>query len=151
MGNAKRRALIKAQATKKKESGNASLSATVAINPSIKRKSAPKGDRQAKKSKVSLEPVVGLMAEGNTVTPMKHGAGKGFMKAPSNIPETPPLLLREDSKHALEQISSIISAEDYDNLGNHSTEAMGESGLFAIAQVTQPVTFVSTILILMNV
>ena len=67
---------------------------------------------------------------------MKHGAGKGFIKALSNIPEKLPVLLREDSKHALEQISSIIFAEDYENLGNHSMEVMGESGLFAITQVT---------------
>ena len=75
------------------------------------------------------------MAKGKTITPVKHRAGKGLMKAPSTIPEKPPVLLREDSKHALEQISSIISAEDYEDLGNHSTEAMGESGLFAVAQV----------------
>ena len=49
------------------------------------------------------------------------------MKAPSNILEKPPILLREDSKHALEQISYIISAEDYEDLGNHSMEAMEES------------------------
>ena len=110
-------------------------SAVVAINPSIKRKFATKSDRQAKKPKVSLEPVVGLMAEGKTVTIVKHRAGKGFMKAPSSIPEKPPVLLYEDSKHALEQISSIISTEDYEDLGNHSTETMGESGLFAVAQV----------------
>ena len=73
------------------------------------------------------------------------------MKAPSNIPEKPPVLLLEDSKHALEQISSIIYAEDYEDLGNHSTEAMGESGLFAISQVIRLVTFLSVILILMNI
>ena len=84
-------------------------------------------------------------------TLVKHGAGKGFMKAPSNIPEKPPVLLHEDSKHALEQISCIISAEDYEDLGNHSTEAMGESGLFAVAQVIRPVTFPSISLILMNI
>ena len=135
MDDTKRRALIKAQAAKKKESGDVAPSATVAINSSIKRKSAPKRDRQANKPKVSLEPVVGLMAEGKTATPVKHGAGKGFMKAPSNISEKLPVLLCEDSKHALEQISSIISMEDYEDLGNHSTEAMGKSGLFAVAQV----------------
>ena len=151
MDDAKRRALIKEQAAKKKESGDAAPSATVAINPSIKRKYAPKRDSQAKKSRVSLEPVMGLMAEGKTVTPVKHDAGKGFMKAPSNVPEKPPVLLREDSKHTLEQISSIISAEDYEDLGNHYMKAMGESSLFAIAQVNRPVTFVSVILILMNV
>ena len=57
------------------------------------------------------------------------------MKAPSTILEKPPVLLREDFKNALEQISSIISAEDYEDLANHSTEAMGEFGLFAVAQV----------------
>ena len=133
MDDTKRRALIKSQAVKKKESGDVVLTATVASNPSIKRKPTPKGDHQAKKPNVSLEPVVGLMAEGKTITLVKHGAGKGFMKALSTIPEKPPVLLREDSKHALEQISSIISAEDYEDLGNHSTEAMREFGLFAVA------------------
>ena len=109
----------------------------------IKRKLVPKGDRQAKKPKVFLEPVVRLMAEGKTVTSVKHGAGKGFMKAPSTVPEKLPILLREDSKHALEQISSIISAKDYEDLGNHSTEAIRESGLFAVAQVIRPVIFPS--------
>ena len=111
--------------------------AMVASNPSIKRKPPPKGDRSAKKPKVPLEPVVGLMAEGTKmVTPVKNGAGKGLMKAPSTNQEKPPVLLREDSKYALEQISSIISTEDYKDLGNHSTEAMGELGLFVVAQVT---------------
>ena len=134
MDDAKRKALIRSQAAKK-ESGDMAPTATVASNPSIKRKPPPEGDRQAKKPKVSSEPIVGLMAKGKTVTPVKHGVGKGLMKAPSTIPEKPPVLLREDSKHALKQISYIISAEDYDDLGNHSTEAMGESGLFAVAQV----------------
>ena len=75
------------------------------------------------------------MAEGKTDTPVKHVSGKGFMKAPSTIPEKLSVLLREDSKHALEKISSIIFVEDYENLGKHSTEAMGESSLFAVAQV----------------
>ena len=51
------------------------------------------------------------------------------------VAQVTPVLLREDSKHALEQISSIISVEDYEDLENHSTEAMGESGLFVVAQV----------------
>ena len=29
----------------------------------------------------------------------------------------------------------IIGNEDYEDLGNHSTEAMGETGLFSITQV----------------
>ena len=113
-------------------------------NPSVKRKTQPKGDRQAKKAKVSLEPVMGLMAEPlKTATPIKHGVGKGLMKGPSKDQEKPPVLLREDSKHALEQISSIMSVKDYEDLGNHSTEAMGETGLFAITQVRQPIYFIN--------
>ena len=42
------------------------------------------------------------MAEGKMVTLTKHGVGKGLMKVSSNIPEKPPILLHEDSKHALE-------------------------------------------------
>ena len=134
--------MIRSQAAKKKETGDVAPTGTGPSIPSIKRKLLPKGDRPAKKVKVSLEPVVGLMAEATkTATPMKHRVGKSLMKGPLTNQEKPPILLREDSKHALEQISSIISSEDYEDLGNHSTEAMGETGLFAIAQVTQFVTF----------
>ena len=133
MDNAKRRALIKSQAVKQKESGEVVPKGTA---PSTKRKPSSKSDRPHKQQKVSLEPVVGLMAEGvKTVTPVKYGSGKGLMKAPSTSQEKPPPLLRDDSKFALEKLSSIISSEDYEDLGNHSTEAMGETGLFAIAQV----------------
>ena len=135
MDDAKRRALIRSQAAKKKEFGDVAQTATVASNPSIKRKPLPKGDRPAKKPKVSLEPIVELITEGKTVTSVKHRAGKGLMKAPSTTQEKSSVLLCKDSKPALEQISSIISSEDYEDLGNHSMEAMGESGLFAIAQV----------------
>ena len=140
MDDAKRRALIRAKATKKTDDDAPPV--TGPSNPSAKRKTQPKVDRQAKKAKVSLEPVVGLMAgPPKTATPIKHGVGKGLMKGPSKDQEKLPVLLREDSKHALEQISSIISAEDYEDLGNHSTEAMGETGLFAITQVRQLVYF----------
>ena len=81
-----------------------------------------------------MEPVVGLMAEGaKMVTIVKHGAGKGPMKVSSTSQEKPPVLFHEDSKYALEQLLSIITLEDYKYLGNHSTGAMGETGLFAIA------------------
>ena len=113
-------------------------------NPSIKRKLPSKRGRPSKKPKVLFEPIVGLMTEGvKTVTPMKHEAGKGFMKAPSTDQEKPPVLLREDSKHALKQILSIMTSEDYEDLRNHSMEAMGEFGLFAVAQVTMPVDLLS--------
>ena len=141
MDDDKRRALIKSQAAKKKESGDVAPTATVASNPYIKRKPPPKGDHLAKKPKVSLEPIVGLMAEGKMVTPAKHGAGKSLMKAPSTTQEKSPILLYEDSRYAVEHISSIIFVEDYEDLGNHSTEAVGESGLFVVAQVIPPVTF----------
>ena len=76
MDDTKRRALIKAQAAKKKESGDVAPSVMVAIHPFIKRKSTPKGDRQAKKRKVSLELIVRLMAEGKAATPVKHGQAR---------------------------------------------------------------------------
>ena len=55
MDDAKRRALIKAQATKKKESGEVVPKGTA---PSSKRKPSTKSDRPLKQQKVSLEPVV---------------------------------------------------------------------------------------------
>ena len=69
------------------------------------------------------------------MTPAKHGGGKGLMVPPPGSQKKPPVLLREDPKYTLEKVSSIIGREDYEDLGNHSTEAMGETGLFSIAQV----------------
>ena len=51
------------------------------------------------------------------------------------VKKNPLVLLCEDPKYALGKLSSIIDNEDYEDLGNHSTEAMGETGLFSIAQV----------------
>ena len=78
------------------------------------------------------------------MTPAKHGGGKGLMVPPPGSQKKPPVLLREDPKYALlredpkyalGKLSSIIGNEDYEDLGNHSTEAMRETGLFSIAQV----------------
>ena len=111
MDDAKRRALIKSQAIKRKESNKV---VPKGMAPSTKRKPSPKSDRPHKQQKVSLKPVVGLMTESvKTVTPVKHGSGKGLMKAPSTNQEKPPPLLRDDSKFALEKLSYIISSEDY--------------------------------------
>ncbi|XP_050258352.1 uncharacterized protein LOC126703435 [Quercus robur] len=89
MDDAKRRALIKSQVVKKRESGEV-VPKVSASAP--KRKSTSKSDRPFKQPKVSLEPVVGLMAEGvKTVTPAKKGTGKGLMTAP----EAPSTFLRE--------------------------------------------------------
>ena len=57
------------------------------------------------------------------------------MVPPPGSQKKPPVLLREDPKYALGKLSSIIGNEDYEDLGNHSTEAMGETGFFSIAQV----------------
>ena len=102
----------------------------------LAKKPMPKVDRAPKKQKVLTEFVIGLMAEGKkTGTPAKPGGGKGLMVPPLGSQKKLPVLLREDPKYALGKISSIIGSEDYEDLGNHSTEAMGETGLFSIAQV----------------
>ena len=134
MDDAKRRAAIRSKAAKNKETDVGAMG-TGSSRPLAKRP-MPKVDRAPKKQKVLTEPVIGLMAEGKkTVTPAKPGAGKGLMVPPPSSQKKPPVLLREDPKYALGKISSIIGSEDYEDLGNHSTEAMGETGLFSIAQV----------------
>ena len=135
MDDAKRRAVIRLQAAENKEADTDPMG-TGSSKPLVKRRLPSKGDRAPKKPKVSLEPVFGLMAEGaKTVTPAKHGADKGPMVALPGSQKKPPVLLREDPQYALERLSSIITFEDYEDLGNHSTEAMRETGLFNIAQV----------------
>ena len=133
MEDAKRRAAIRLQAAKRKETDKGAMG-TGSSKPSTKKIPLPKGDRAPKKQRVSSEPVLGLMAKGTkTVTPAKHGGGKGLMIPPPGSQKKLPVLLREDPKYALEKLSSIIGNEDYEDLGNHSTEAMGETGLFSIA------------------
>ena len=135
MEDTKRRAAIRVQAAKRKEMDE-DVMGTGSSKPSTKKRPLLKGDRAPKKQKVSMEPVIGLMAEGNkTMTLAKHGGGKGLMVPPPGSQKKPSVLLREDPKYALEKLSSIIGSEDYEDLGNHSTEAMGETGLFSIAQV----------------
>ena len=135
MEDAKRRAAIRNQAAKRKETDEGIME-TGSSRPSAKKRPLLKGDRAPEKQKVSTEPVIGLMVEGNkTATPAKLGGGKGLMVPPPGSQKKPPVLLREDPKYALGKLSSIIGSEDYEDLGNHSTEAMGETGLFNIAQV----------------
>ena len=135
MEDAKMRAAIRVQAAKRKETDESTMG-TGSSKPSAKKRPLLKGDHAPKKRKVSTEPVIGLMAEGNkTVTPAKHGGGKGLMVPPPGSQKKPPVLLREDPKYALGKFSSIIGNEDYEDLGNHSTEAIGETSLFSIAQV----------------
>ena len=132
MEDAKRRAAIRNKAAKRKETDEGAMG-TGLNRPSAKRP-LPKGDRAPKKQRVSTEPVIGLMVEGNkTVTLAKHRGGKGLMVPPPGSQKKPPVLLREDPKYALGKLSSIIGSGDYEDIGNHSTEAMGETVLFSIA------------------
>ena len=82
-------------------------------NLSAKRKSSEKTDRLSKKPKVVPKSVVGFQVETKkTVTPIGQGRGKGFMTGPVPVTKKPPILLHEDSKYALEKLSSIITADD---------------------------------------
>ena len=72
MKDAKRRTAIRVQAVKRKETDEGAMG-TGSSKPSAKKRPLPKGDRAPKKQKVSMEPIIGLMAEGTkTVTPAKH-------------------------------------------------------------------------------
>ena len=98
MEAAKRRVVVKQNAAKKKEVGGQVPVVTGSSKPSTKRKFPEKQGRLPKKPKIVLEPVMGLEAKGRkTITPAKHGAGKGLMTGPSTTQEKPPVLLREDS------------------------------------------------------
>ena len=57
------------------------------------------------------------------------------MTAKGPVLEQRPPLLCEDSRYAIGLLSSIIKDDDYEDLGDHATEEMGESGLFGLAQV----------------
>ena len=87
-----------------KQQGGQTLKGLGSANPSSKRKQPEKIDRQPpKKPKVAPEPVLGLKVEGKkTVTKPVHGKGKGLMTSSVPSTEKPPVLLREDSKYALE-------------------------------------------------
>lgn len=72
MEDTKRRVAIRNKAAKTKETDEGVMG-TGSSRPSAKRPLL-KGDRAPKKQRVSTEPVIGLMAEGNkTVTSAKHG------------------------------------------------------------------------------
>ena len=134
MDDAKRKAAIRSKFAKNKETDEGAIG--TGLSRPLAKRPMPKVDRAPKKQKVSTEPVIGLMAEGKkTVTPAKPGVGKGLMVPPPGSQKKPSVLLREDPKYALGKISSIIGSEDYEDLGNYSTEVMGETGLFSIAQV----------------
>ena len=123
--DAKRIAHIKQQAAIQKQQGGQTSKGSGSTNSSSKRKQPEKLDRQPlKKPKVAPKPVLGLKVEGKkTITKPVHGRAKGLITG--SVP----------SAGALERLSSIITVDDYEDLSNHATEAMGEMGLFCIAQV----------------
>ena len=133
MDDAKRRAAVRLHIAKNKDT-DVDAMGTGSSKLSAKKRLLPKGDLAPKKQKVSSEPVLGLMAKGTkTVTSTKPGGGKGLMIPPLGSQKKLPVLLQEDPKYALEKLSSIMGNENYEDLGNHSTEAMGETSLFSIA------------------
>ena len=111
-------------------------------NSSTKRKLSEKVDRLPKKPKVVTEPTVGEIATTNMLPPkLGPGKGKGLMTGTDPITEKRPVLLREDSRYTLKQLLSIIQDDDYEDLGNHATEAMRETGLFNLVQVCLSIPF----------
>ena len=77
MEDVKRRAAIRNQAAKRKEMDEGAMGMGLS-RPSAKKRPLLKGDHVPKKQKVSMEPVIGLMAKGNkTVTLAKQGVAKG--------------------------------------------------------------------------
>ena len=92
MEDAKSRAAIRVQAAKRKETDEGAMG-TSSSKPSAKKRPLLKGDRAPKKQKVSTEPVIGLMAEGNkTLTPVQawgwqrsHGSSTGQSKETARL------------------------------------------------------------------
>ena len=89
-----------------------------------------------------VEPAIGETATTGKLPP-EPGKRKGLMMSEVLITKKPFVLFREDSQYALKQISSIIKDEDYEDLGNHATEAMRETGLFSFIQACiRPLCFI---------
>ena len=115
---------------------------TSPIKPFINRKPTDKVNRSAKKPKV-VPPTIGDSPP--TTKPPCHGTGKGLMTTKGPVTEQCPPFLCEDSRYAFLQLSSIIKDDDYEDLGNHATEAMGETDLFSLAQVCDRPLFPSVL------
>ena len=102
-------------------------------HPSTKRNPVDKTNHPPKKPKV----MVGSIGATTTKTKLPpkpiHGKDKGLMTGQVPVDEKCPVLLREDPHYALKQLSSLLTSEDYENLGNHSIEAMWETSLFSLA------------------
>ena len=62
-----------------------------------------------------------------------------------------PVLHLEDPQYALKQFSSFIKGDNYEDLGNHATEAIGETGLFSLAQVyIHPFSFIHLVVLFLT-
>ena len=138
MGVARRRAYIKQQAALKKQVEGQTSKGTGLSKLFTKRKQQEKSNCLPKKPKTIPKSVIGLEAEAKkTVITLGYRRGKVILRG-KVIAKKPPVLLREDSKYALEKLSSIITFDDFEDLSKHAIEAMGETRLFCIAQVTCP-------------
>ena len=106
------------------------------LNPVLKRKTSDKVNRPPKKPKVVTGSTVGETPLTTRLPPpSRPGKGKGLMTSHGPVSKKRTVLLREDSQYTIGQLSSIINSDDYEDLGNHATEAMGETGLFSVVQV----------------
>ena len=94
-----------------------------------------KSDHPPKKPKVTVGSIRVTPTETKLPPPSVHGKCKGLMMGQVPADKKCSVLLREDPKYAFKKLLSIITSEDYEDLGNHSIEAMGETGLFSLAQV----------------
>lgn len=140
MDEGKRRALIcnnAAECTKKRlDKEVPPTEGMVQFKKLLKRKPTDKGDRPTKKPQEVAATNVGEKPTNVQVPPpLRHGAKKGLMTAQGPTPEKCPLLLHEDTCRVVGLLLSIIKADDYEYLGNHAIKAMGEMGLFGLAQV----------------
>ena len=105
------------------------------INLFTKRKLSDKTDRPPKKPKVVTGSIVKETLDSNKLPPPpRPRKGKGVMTGQGSIIEKRPVLLHEDSRYAIKQLSSIIKDDDYEDFGNHATEAMGETCLFSLTR-----------------
>lgn len=128
MEDGRRKAYIKQQAAVRRKEGMGPS------NLSMKRKLLAKTDRTPKKPKVMVRSV-GVILEAKLPPPPVHRKGKGLMIGKGPVNEKRPILLRKDPQYSFNQLSSIITSEDYEDLDNHSIEAIGETSLFSLAQV----------------
>ena len=150
MEDSRRRAYIKQQATvKKKQEGSLPPKGTGPVNLSTKRKLFDKVNCPPKKPKVVTRLVIGETLDTSKLPPMPgSGKGKGLMTGHVSVTKERPILLHKDSRYVLKQLSSIIKDDNYADLGNHATKAMGETGLFNLAQICLSILFLYFILLL---